>query len=158
MKKGLELFKKQENSTINFDTYEDQLGFSIPIRFKEFYSKYKLGTLNIEDFDGVKLLKEQMPQRIKNKYPDSFEDQTKAYWEEINQPWLDEAIENGADIRFIQDPRLQENAYHVVTDKQKLNPLFKNMTKHKTYLRIEYEYLVNKGYKLLDNGLMVKIN
>lgn len=116
------------------------------------------GTLNIEDIDGVKLLKEEMPQRIKNKFPDSFEDQTKAYWEEINQPWLDEAIENGADIRFIQDPRLEENVFHIVTDKQRLNPLFKNITKHKTYLRFEYEYLVNKGYKMLDNGLMIKIN
>ena len=116
------------------------------------------GTMNIPETEGINILRQRIPDHIIKKYPDSFYDQTRAYWEEINGPWLDKAIDSGSDIRFIQDPRLIENSLHIVTEDQKrLIKIFKNISEHKTYLYFEYNYLLNKGYKLLENGLMIKI-
>jgi hypothetical protein len=114
------------------------------------------GTLNIKEFEGVKVIRQGIPKHIQQQFPNSFEKQTKAYWEEINKPWLDEAIKSGADIRFIQDPRLEQNAVHILSDAQKKLEIFKNMKSHKTYLYFEYQYLLDKGYTLSENGLMVK--
>lgn len=116
------------------------------------------GTMNITELDDVKVLRQPIPKHIEVKYPNSLVDQTKAYWKEINGPWLDDAIESGADIRFIQDPRLKQNQIHVVSKKQQKNfpELFGNIKEHKTYLYFEYQYLLKNGYKLLENGLMIK--
>lgn len=116
------------------------------------------GTMNIKEIDGIVVLRESMPERIKKQYPRSYYDQTKAYWYEINGPWLDDAINSGADIRFIQDPRTAHNITHVLSEVQKAQDLFKNMISHKTYLHFEYQYLVEKGYVLQENGLMIKLN
>lgn len=118
------------------------------------------GTLNLKNIDQIQTIQQGIPKRIIDKYPNSYIDQTKAYWEEINGPWLDEAIENGSDFRFIHDPRLEKNAVHQLTEKERLKfpELFKNIKEHKTYLYFEYNYLLKKGYVLHENGLMIKNN
>ncbi|CAA0176600.1 hypothetical protein TM902_460001 [Tenacibaculum maritimum] len=88
-------------------------------------------------------------------------DMNTKYWKEINRPHIDNVIANGGDIRFIHDPRLPSNRYNLVSkitnnDKFRDKCIAEGLKKIKTFMRMEYDYLVSKGYKLLDNGLMVK--
>ncbi|RKF03588.1 hypothetical protein C8N26_1978 [Tenacibaculum lutimaris] len=88
-------------------------------------------------------------------------DMNTKYWKEINAPHIDDVIANGGDIRFIHDPRLVRNQYNLVNDMSDKNPfkakcIKEGLTKIKTFMSMEYDYLVSKGYTLLDNGLMVK--
>ncbi|WP_407264684.1 hypothetical protein [Tenacibaculum maritimum] len=88
-------------------------------------------------------------------------DMNTKYWKEINRPHIDDVIANGGDIRFIHDPRLPSNRYNLVSEMSDKNPFKKKcldegLKKIKTFMCMEYDYLVSKGYKLLDNGLMVK--
>ncbi|WP_271767414.1 regulatory protein RecX [Aquimarina algiphila] len=83
------------------------------------------------------------------------------YWDEINQPHIDEIIANGGDIRFIHDPRLDIHKYNLVADmpdspfKQKC--IAEGISKIRTFTNMEYQYLVGKGYTLQENGLMIKL-
>ncbi|WP_309609361.1 hypothetical protein [Flavobacterium sp.] len=40
-----------------------------------------------------------------------YEVQTKRYWDETNKPFIDDAIAQNAEIRYVTDPRLEENKY-----------------------------------------------
>jgi hypothetical protein len=60
----------------------------------------------------------------------------KEFWQTVNKPWLDKAIKEGSDIRFIHDPRLAPDG---------------------SWLKKEYDYLIEKGYHLDEvSGYMVK--
>ncbi|TBR44881.1 hypothetical protein CBF23_002275 [Marinomonas agarivorans] len=63
--------------------------------------------LPLNDSGIINIITQEMTNEIRSEFPDSFEKQTKAYWERINGPWVDNAISSGVDIRFIQDPRLK---------------------------------------------------
>ena len=86
-------------------------------------------------------------------------DMNTKYWNEINKIHIDDIIANGGDIRFIQDPRLPQNQWNYVADI--IDPVFKQkcinegLVKIKTYTKMEYDYLVSKGYVLQENGLMI---
>jgi hypothetical protein len=41
----------------------------------------------------------------------TYEAQTKQYWEETNKPFIDDAISQNAEIRWIVDPRLEKYKY-----------------------------------------------
>ena len=88
-------------------------------------------------------------------------DQNKKYWDEINKPAIDKMIANNGDIRFIHDPRLAENQYNIISPTAKDNFSKKaraeGITKLPTFMKWEYDYLLKKGYVLLENGLMVKL-
>lgn len=87
-------------------------------------------------------------------------DMNTKYWNEINKVHIDNIIQNGGDIRFIHDPRLIENQWNYVDDI--VDKVFKNkcisegLTKIKTFMKMEYDYLISKGYILKENGLMIK--
>ncbi len=102
----------------------------------------------------------RMPIEWKNLPVLGDEGQQMKYWKEFNEPYVDEVIKNGGDIRFIHDPRLPANRWNNVDDIKDV--AFRNKCKSegirrlRTFMSMEYDYLVRKGYKLLDNGLMIK--
>lgn len=87
-------------------------------------------------------------------------DMNTKYWNEINKIHIDNVITNGGDIRFIHDPRLPENQCNYVEDmldgpfKQKC--ISEGLVKVKTFMKMEYDYLLSMGYLLQENGLMIK--
>ena len=89
-----------------------------------------------------------------------FEKQTEKFWNEYNKPFIDEAINKNADIRFINDPRLEKNKYAdppKVKDMQYATTNDKAaISKVKSYIYYEFEYLTSLGYSLQENGLMTK--
>ncbi len=87
------------------------------------------------------------------------------YWNEINKLYIDNAIANGGDIRFIHDPRLEKNIRNLVADlptntlKQqqfKAKALAEGLMEIPTFTKMEYDYLISKGYLIQPNGLMIK--
>lgn len=89
----------------------------------------------------------------------AYELQTKRYWEETNKPFIDEAIASNAEIRWINDPRLDANKYAQKPQGAQFNTTkdSKNISKVLSYTHFEYQYLLKKGY-VLDSttGLMKK--
>jgi hypothetical protein len=87
--------------------------------------------------------------------------QQSKYWFTYNKPHIDNIIANGGEIRFIHDPRLPVNKHNLVSEmpntpfKQKC--IDEGITKLKTFMRQEYEYLLDKVYTLQENGLMIKL-
>lgn len=89
-----------------------------------------------------------------------YEVQSKRYWEETNKPFIDDAIAQNAEIRYISDPTLEENKYSKkkpkdatfnTTNDQKL------ISKVIRYCYFEYQYLLSKGYMLdATSGIMKK--
>ena len=57
------------------------------------------------------------------------------YWTTVNKPFIDKAIQSGADMRFIHNPT---DALH-----------------SDTWLKKEYDYLISLGYELQNNGMMI---
>jgi hypothetical protein len=90
----------------------------------------------------------------------SIFDQNKNYWEVINKKHVDDIISNGGDIRLIHDPRLEENIWNYVNDMPsgpfKDKCLKEKIVKLKTFQKMEYDYLISKGYYIDINGLMIK--
>ena len=89
----------------------------------------------------------------------SYEAQTKQYWEETNKPFMDEAIAQNAEMRWIVDPRLDKYKY---AEKPK-GATFQttkdgqNIVKILIYKHFEYQFLLSKGYALeVATGLMKK--
>jgi hypothetical protein len=89
-----------------------------------------------------------------------YEVQSKRYWEETNKPFIDNAIAQNADLRFITDPTLEENKY---SKKKPSGATFnttedpKLVSKVLRYSYFEYKYLLSLGYKLnVATGLMTK--
>ncbi len=87
-------------------------------------------------------------------------DMNTKYWNEINKIHIDNVISSGGGIRFIHDPCLVDSHWNYVFDmldspfKQKC--ISEGVTKVKTYMKMEYDYLLSKGYILQENGLMIK--
>ena len=97
--------------------------------------------------------------------PDSYKkllitDQNVKYWKEINKVHIDNIISNGGPIRFIHDPRLLKNQFNVIsqtaTDAFSILARSQNIKSLPTFTKWEYEYLLSKGYRLLETGLMIK--
>jgi hypothetical protein len=90
----------------------------------------------------------------------SIFDQNKKYWDVINRKHIDDILSNGGDIRLIHDPRLEENIWNYVSDMPsgsfKDKCIREKIVKLKTFQKMEYDYLVSKGYKIDINGLMIK--
>jgi hypothetical protein len=88
-------------------------------------------------------------------------EQNTKYWKEINKVHVDDIIANSGDIRFIHDPRLPVNQWNYVADmpenafKQKC--INEGLVKIKTFMKMEYDYLLSKGYILQETGLMIKL-
>ncbi len=112
-----------------------------------------------QQIDGVLILDTPFPEDEAWKNSD-YEAQTKRYWEETNKPFIDDAIAQNAEIRYVTDPRLEENKYskkipenatfNTTTDSKLINKVLR-------YGYFEYKYLLEKGYKLDDaTGLMRK--
>lgn len=83
------------------------------------------------------------------------------YWNEINKIHIDRIMTNGGDIRFIHDPRLPDNQWNYVVDMLDGDPfkskcISEGVTRVKAFMKMEYDYLVSKGYILQENGLMIK--
>ncbi len=87
-------------------------------------------------------------------------DMNTKYWNEINKVHIDNIIANGGDIRFIHDPRLVENQWNYLDDivdkKFKDKCIAEGITKLKSFQKMEYDYLLSKGYVLQETGLMIK--
>lgn len=92
-------------------------------------------------------------------------EQNKKYWREINQVYIDDIIANNGTIRFIHDPRLPVNENNYIKDmptNTAAQIAFKNrciaekLVSLKTFMKMEYDYLLSKGYVLQENGLMIK--
>ena len=157
-----------------FNTFSKPIGFGGDILIRSDKKLNILGRVNPEGSMGTKNLYDALKKQgvkesemtglfkpIPRDWSDmKVVDMNSKYWKEINKPHIDEIIANGGDIRFIHDPRLASNRYNLVseiTDKNfKKKCIEEGLTKIKTYMHMEYDYLVSKGYKLLDNGLMVK--
>jgi hypothetical protein len=89
----------------------------------------------------------------------AYEEQTKRYWEETNKPFIDAAIAANADMRWINDPRLDKNKYAEKPQGAQFSTSnnSKYLSKVLSYTHFEYQYLLSKGY-VLDSatGLMRK--
>lgn len=89
-----------------------------------------------------------------------YEVQTKRYWDETNKPFIDDAIAQNAEIRYVTDPRLEENKYSKKKPKNatfNTTPNSNSISKVLRYGYFEYKYLTEKGYKLDEStGLMKK--
>ncbi|MBS7253176.1 hypothetical protein [Flavobacterium branchiicola] len=87
-------------------------------------------------------------------------EQNTKYWKEINKVYIDNIIASNGDIRFIHDPRLPVNISNLVSDIK--NSKFREkcekegLVKIRTFMNMEYEYLLSKGYILQETGLMIK--
>ncbi|MXO05711.1 hypothetical protein [Flavobacterium sp. HBTb2-11-1] len=90
----------------------------------------------------------------------SVMEQNTKYWNEINKIHIDNVILNKGDIRFIHDPRLAVNQWNIVADMPenafKEKCIKEGLVKLKTYMKMEYDYLLSKGYILQETGLMIK--
>ena len=89
----------------------------------------------------------------------SYEAQTKRYWEETNKPFLVNAIAQNAEIRWIVDPRLDKYKYAKKPDGAKFDTTKdgKNIVKVLSYTHFEYQYLLSQGYALdAATGIMKK--
>jgi hypothetical protein len=111
-----------------------------------------------QQFSNVLVLETPFPEDEAWKN-NAYEVQTKRYWEETNKPFIDEAIALNAEIRWINDPRLDKNKYAEKPQGAQFNTTKdgKNITKVLSYTHFEYQYLLSKGY-VLDSttGLMKK--
>lgn len=89
----------------------------------------------------------------------TYEAQTKQYWEDTNKSFINDAISQNAEIRWIVDPRLDKYKYAQKPEGAKFDQPNgdKLISKVLSYTHFEYQYLLTKGYKL-DNttGLMKK--
>ncbi|GAA4051286.1 hypothetical protein GCM10022409_42560 [Hymenobacter glaciei] len=89
----------------------------------------------------------------------SYEAQTKRYWEETNKPFLANAVAQNAEIRWIVDPRLDKYKYSEKPKGAKFDTVKDgaNISKVLSYTNFEYQYLLSKGYKLdATTGIMSK--
>ena len=89
----------------------------------------------------------------------SYEAQTKRYWEETNKPFLVNALAQNAEIRWIVDPRLDKYKYAKKPDGAKFDTTKdgKNIAKVLSYTHFEYQYLLSQGYALdAATGIMRK--
>jgi hypothetical protein len=127
-------------------------------------AKIGTGTLAVkqaadeQQFSNVLVLETPFPEDEAWKN-NAYEVQTKRYWEETNKPFIDEAIAQNAEIRWINDPRLDKNKYAEKPQGAQFNTVKdpKNISKVLSYTHFEYQYLLSKGY-ILDSatGLMKK--
>lgn len=111
-----------------------------------------------QQFSDVLVLETPFPEDAAWK-KNAYEAQTKRYWEETNKPFIDKAITLNAEIRWINDPRLDKNKYAEKPHGANFNTTKdgKNISKVLSYTHFEYQYLLGKGY-ILDaaTGLMKK--
>lgn len=162
----LKIFRYVGTKTIQFGTNNILKRLNVDL--------YILGRANGGDYLGtvqfqidaarqgidVKILTTGMPVTTPAYSNLSVLEQNTKYWNEINKPFIDKAISDKADIRFIHDPRLPENQYNFISetaqDEFSKKARLEGVTKLETFVKQEYDYLVSKGYKLTEDGLMIK--
>jgi hypothetical protein len=113
---------------------------------------------NEQQISGVLVLETPFPEDDAWKN-NTYEAQTKRYWEEINRPFINDAIAQNADIRWIVDPRLDKYKYAQNPKDARFNTTKdgKNVSRVLSYTHFEYQYLLSKGYTLDSaTGIMKK--
>jgi hypothetical protein len=75
------------------------------------------------------------------------------FWEQVNKPWLDQAITRGDNIRLVSDPNKPANLF--VTNDKGGFILDQSGNKIQSIYGREVEYLTSKGYKVSPNGVAV---
>jgi hypothetical protein len=113
-----------------------------------------------ENIGGLNLLRSPQWKTIQRKHQDLLKSDKMAYWktvtdefwETVNKPWLDEAVQRGDAFRFVSDPT-SETALHVmeqnrfVLDKgEKIRSIFGR----------EVDYLKSQGYVFHADGTATK--
>ena len=112
-----------------------------------------------QQISGVLVLDTDFPKEDEEWDKATYEAQTKRFWEETNKPFIDEAIAQNAEIRWIVDPRLDQYKYAKKSAGSKFDQPNgdKLVSKVLSYTHFEYQYLLTKGYKLDSaTGLMKK--
>lgn len=77
---------------------------------------------------------------------------TDEFWENVNKPWIDQAIARGDKFRFVSDPTSEAAIY--VTNKGGF--VTENGNKIKSIFGREVDYLRSKGYEFLNDGTAVR--
>lgn len=75
---------------------------------------------------------------------------TEDFWREVNQPWLDDVIKRGDDVRFVSDPKAEKSLYVFLKDEKQF-AIGLDGKKVRTIFGQEIEYLLKNGYEIIDD-------
>jgi hypothetical protein len=112
---------------------------------------------------GINILRSPKWKEIQLKYKPLLDSQsetafwkavTDEFWETVNKPWLDEAIERGDQFRFVSNPNDEKSLF--VLAKNKKSCVLDNGKKIESIFGREVEYLKSKGYTFKADGTAVK--
>jgi hypothetical protein len=118
-------------------------------------------TLMGENVGGVNILRSPEWQAIQTKHKaildagdelKYWKTVTDEFWENVNKPWIDQAIARGDKFRFVSDPTSEAAIY--VTNKGGF--VTENGNKIKSIFGREVDYLKSKGYEFLSDGTAVR--